>query len=325
VVGLSTWLVDAARFCADSGRTLAVVTPRTSRLTVPCEILLSATDCRWVVRDGETYLDGARGLPLRWDGERFAAQPATPADRATLTAEHPPEPVVGGTMRVDVAVVHRASSALQIGRLVEDCVAGLADADVDGWGVAEPVSQRWNRPHLTDFARGLAPRPVTVVVVGGTGPTRALGWLDVNRRRSGVVERLRLAVGTADTDGPDLTRLDALAHRLLEQHPVRTMLASLHPGRSDATVVMGDAYRRVPYGFAIGAEGVAERGAAHAAAAPAPLVEVIGSAANPGCWLRLVGGTGRQANPGQVLADVTRHFGMADRPAGRDRRRPTRG
>jgi len=61
---------------------------------------------------------------------------------------------------------------------------------------------------------------------------------------------------------------------------------------------------------------VGERGAAHAAAAPAPVVEVIGSAANPGCWLRLVGGSGAQENPGQVLTDVTRYFGMLDRPAG---------
>lgn len=325
VVPLSPWLVDAARFCADSSRTLALVTPRTSRLTVPCEILLSATDCRWVVRDGDTYLDGARGVPLRWDGDRFVAEPATSAAAATLAAEHPPEPVVGGTMRVDVAVLHRASAGLQIGGLVEDCVAALTDGEVDGWGVAEPVSQPWNRQHLTDFARGLAPRPVTVVVVGGSGQARALGWLDVNRRRSGVVERLRLAVGTMDTvegtmgtDGPDMSRLDALARRLLEHRPVRTMLASLHPGRSDGTVVMGDAYRRVPYGFAIGAEGVAERGAAHARAAPAPFVEVVGSAANLGCWMRLTGGTGRQANPGQVLADITRYFGMAEgrRPAG---------
>jgi hypothetical protein len=311
IVALSSWLADTIATANRTSRLVQLVTPADSRLTLPLEEALRAVGGRWVVRDEQSlrYFDGLRGESLAWSGAAFLPTGGNgPVDAAA------PSEVTGGTVRIDVTVIHPATEELQIGRLAELCLSTLTGHGPTGWGTAEPVTQPWNRAELTAYCRQRAPAPSILVLVG----SGAIGMLRVSRRPSGVVERLSLAVGSEQA--PDLPAIDGLAVQLADAQSatVRTMLATLRPGRSDATVGPVFTGWPVPYGVLIGPEPIAEHGAEHALAAPAPHVRLHGPLDRPSCWCRLVGpglsadngkGTPHDASPSQALANVLSHFG----------------
>lgn len=302
IVPLSSWLADAIVTATRTSRLVQLVTPATSRLTFPLAETLRAVGGRWVVQDERRgdYYDGLRGERLAWDGTAFLPSFATPAP--TLGG------VDGGMVRLEVTAIHPATEALQLGRLADLCLGALTGMPPRGWGVAEPAALPWNRAEVTAYCRRRTPEPSTLVVVG----ERAVGQLRVSRRPAGVVERLVLAVGSVGA-GPDLDALDRLAADLSHTSAatVRTMVASLHPGRSDTTVEPRFSGWPIPYGILVGSEPVAEFGTEHALAAPAPHVLLTGAPARPLCWCCLVGPeTGVDANPSAALADVLRHFGV---------------
>jgi hypothetical protein len=312
IVPLSRWLADAIGAATSESKLLQVVTPSTSRLTTPLESTLLAVGGRWVVRTAAGgYYDGLRGERLHWSGSAFepTGEPAAAPEFA------PPAEVSGGTIRLDLVVLHAATAQTELGGVVGYCFQALTGRPPAGWGVAEPASEHWNQRQLTDHCRRRASEPAALVVVGGTGETPAVGTLAVSRRPAGVVERLSLAVGCREV--PDYDRLDRLAEHLasLPAPIVRSMLVGLAAGRADCTVEPRYTGQPVPYGLLVGPEGVAERGPEHARAAPAPHVLLCGPAHRPSCWCRLPGAPPTPAEPAgndptETLHRVTVHFGL---------------
>jgi len=66
VVPLSAWLTTVVAECADSGRTLQLVTPLDSRLSLPLRVAAAGAGAQWVVRNGAGYYEGLTGRPLQW-------------------------------------------------------------------------------------------------------------------------------------------------------------------------------------------------------------------------------------------------------------------
>jgi hypothetical protein len=310
IVPLSRWLADAIAAATADSKLVQVVTPATSRLTTPLETTLLAVGGRWVVRTAAGgYYDGLRGEPLHWSGSAFQ-----PIGAVASPEFAPPAGVSGGTIRLQLVVLHPATAPTELGAVVADCFDALTGRPPAGWGVAEPASEHWNQRQLTDHCRRRAPEPSALVVVGG-GDSPAVGTLTVSRRPAGVVERLSLAVGCHDV--PDYDQLDRLAEHLasLPTPTVRTLLAGLSPGRADCTIEPRYTGQSVPYGLLIGPEGVAERGPDHARAAPAPHVLLCGPAHRPSCWCRLPGAPPSPADPAgndptETLHRVATHFGL---------------
>jgi Family of unknown function (DUF6177) len=205
VVGLTTRLIDASR----SGRRLQLLTPATTRLTLPASDLLRCEDANWVVRSGPSHIDGHTGQPMRWNGEGFVPS-------------GPPAPTSPGLFVVDVAVHHVVTELTSLGGVLEECVAALTGGDVTGWGTAEPVTQRWSRDGLTEFCRERAPDPTKLVVVGGTASVPTLGTLTAVRVQDGLLEHIRIGV-------PTPMPVDALFARLTAHYDVRLALATRLP------------------------------------------------------------------------------------------------
>lgn len=294
VVPLTRWIADAAQLCVQESLLLQVVTPQSSRLTVPLEDLLRSSDACWVVRtDGGSYYDGLRGSALEWDGRSFSAAGGAPAPEFVRAG-----PTDAGSIELDLTVLHPAREQTTVGEVAGACLQELTGESPHGWGVAEPATERWDVGGLTRLARARAPRSTRLVVVGGAPQRIAVGTLTVRRLPTGVHERLRLSLGS--TGAPNTAGIDSLAERLAERHAVRVMTAGLRPGRADGTVEPYFRGQVLPYGVLFGGEAVSEQGTRHALSMPAPHVLLVGPPARPGCWARLVGGAGPQAEPTQA-------------------------
>jgi hypothetical protein len=289
VVGLSTWLADAAVAAGRTGRVLQVLTPAYSVVTYPLELLLGE-GVQWVVRDGSGFRDGLTGADLRWAGSRFAPAGSAPPAPPAATA---------GTGGIEVLLTarHAARDGTELGAAAAAAVRALAGVEPDGWGIGEPATQPWSPRALTAYCRERAPAPTALVVVGGG----FVGRLHAERVAGGVAEELRLAGPAATAVGTDA--VEALADAVGER--ARTMVVGVHPGRLDGLRPAGPSLPALPYGVLLGAEVVATRGVDHARRAPASSVRLVGDTA---CWCRLDGA----AAPYEQLAAVLAHFGASE-------------
>lgn len=259
LVGLGTLLTDA--LATAGGRQVALVTPRSTRITYPLQATLSGGPHRWVVR-GAPFVDGLTGAPVRWDGEAFVDDGPAP---------DLPAPGPGGALCIDVTAVQPPDELTEIGHVAEAACEVLLGRPPAGWGVSEPATQPWTRREPTRLCRERAPRPTTLVVAAGP---RAVGLLTVRITTAGVHERLRLAVGAST--GPDHAAVDVLAAALA----ARSLTAVWQPGPADATRACGPAARSTPLGLLVDPEHLP----AVTAADPAPDVVPV---AGGGGWVRL--------------------------------------
>lgn len=293
VVGLAPWLAQAAVDAVRDGLLLQVVTPADGVITYPFETMLAQAQGQWVVRTGDQHRDGLTGLPLHWDGHRFASpgggQPAgsPPAD----------VPWTGG-LEVQVVTVHPATEALRLGASAEAAVRALTGGDPIGWGVAEPVTEPWSRQDLTTFCRTRAPAATSLTIVGGSRESTTLGVLTVERTDVGVREQLRLA-------GPPLSVVDAatlegLAEKLAGT--VRSLIVNVHPGRSGGLRSSTPSMPALPWGILVGhQENPVE--SEHEVVVGRP----FGRGARRAWWYRLDGGPGA---PYETLGAVLRRYGL---------------
>lgn len=323
VAGLSRWIAGAHAVAAQTGRTLYVVTGDGTRITYPLELLVTGSRAaRWIARpaDSHGYCDGLSGRPVRWDGQRFAADgggtPAggDPAGRdaardaamdyhaGSARAVPPPRLDGPGSVRVEITRLHPAAAA-EIGGTASAAAAALTGAEPAGWGTGEPATEPWSPQDLTAFARERAPRPTSVVITAGTHPRPAVGLLEAEPVSSGVLSRVRLAIGTDRYPGPQLlSALDGLAEALAAED-ARAMLVAWQPGSADGARAPGQLPPSVPVGLFAGHEIVSARGVDHARAAPAETTAIVGSRSRKACWCRF--GT---AAPHQALVEVMNHF-----------------
>lgn len=300
VVPLSAWLADAAVTAGTSDRVMQVLTPATSRITYPLELLITDGGGQWVVREArERFRDGLTGVPLRWNGGRFApvdGAPSAPPDEAS-----PRE----SSIEVQVTTLHPATDALQLGACAEATTHALTGAAPTGWGVSEPVAQPWSPREITSYCRDRAPDPSSLVVVGGEHSRSVVSAVDVSRVDTGVLERVRVAGPASTSIGQDT--IESLTETVAGF--ARFMLVAVHPGRSGGLRSNKVTPPALPYGVLFGPSVVAERGVDHASRAPAARVRLLDSGSRQAVWCRLDDG---DKAPYELLTDVFGHFGLAD-------------
>ncbi|MCE6996887.1 DUF6177 family protein [Saccharothrix sp. S26] len=296
VVGLSGWLADAAVTAVGSGRLLQVLTPSYSRITYPLEVMFGAGRSQWVVRDGTGFRDGFTGVPMHWNGNRFA-----PTEGALPEITLPP--AGSGGIEVLAVASHPAAATLELGTVADHVFRALTGDQPTGWGVSEPATHPWSRREVTAHCRERSPRPTRVVVVGDD----AVGVLEVERVDTGVLERVKVSGPASGRVGQDAVEamVDALAPT------ARTVVVSVHPTRVAGARPSTPTPPALPYGILIGAEAVTDPELARSA--PAPSARLAGRPDRPSCWVRLSGGP---RAPYETLTAVLRHFGLPEQPTG---------
>jgi hypothetical protein len=293
VVPLSTWVANAAVEATETGRVLQVLTPAHSRITYPLELLLRDAAGQWVLREGaERFRDGIGGFPLRWNGQRFVTvlNASPPAD-----ADLQPD---SGDLEVQISTLHPGAESLRLGASTEIAMQVLTGVAPAGWGIAEPATQPWLPPELTEQCRERAPDRTQLVVVGSD----VIGQLYVQWVDTGVLERTRLSGPPISVLSTDI--IDTLAAEIADT--ARSMIVAAQPGRRSGLRTSRPTPPALPSGILIGHELVAERGVAHAQATPAQ-VSLLGRGAGKACWCRLDDG---QHAPFELLTAVLQHFGL---------------
>lgn len=303
VVRLSAPLVDLLARPLARGRTLVLLTPDTSRLTVGLRSALVAARGVWAVASGSGFRDGITGV----DHATLDAVAAGGMPDQDPALEGPPvAPALASSditlqLSVDVTLLHRADHHALLGGALEAiarAIGGRPADDVPGggwrplaWGVSEPLEKGWDRWVLTQDARHRAPDP-TRIIVEGDHLSAAVTARVTDR---GIEETVAL---TADVPG-GLAGLDEAIERLRSAlaELTRTSLPTFalvlaREGEADRS------FRPVTYPppnpvvLLIGAPSVRRLSLAAAAFDPSQDVDVVGRPTLPAFLLPL-GGAGR--------------------------------
>ncbi|GAA2111789.1 DUF6177 family protein [Actinomadura alba] len=306
VVPLATWLVDAAKACAEARQGLQILTSADARITMPLRMTLSQPKARWVVREpGDTgYFDGFSGMPLVWDGSAFSVAPGDRLKAGPSPTFARPAPELGAHLVLDVKVLHQAANDLVLGGTVERLATVLAGGGPAGWGIAEPALNPWDRAALTELCHRRSPKS-TWVMFTGAGERRFIGGQTVSRVTSGVKEEISFVVGHEPGEEPPLDLLPRLAAEFAEAGTLLSMTVQRTAGRPDLTYSPRWCGAPAPVGLAIGTEAVREIGLEHAQAGP-----VAGKPIGPGraraMWYPL--GDGLDPAAWSLFSDLMRHL-----------------
>ncbi|MGF1432021.1 DUF6177 family protein [Kitasatospora sp. LaBMicrA B282] len=314
VVPAASWLTDALRAAAESGRSLQVVTPGHCRLSLPTRSLLQATPLhetasRWVVKDEvDGYFDGLSGAVLRWQDGVFAPARDTRGETPVAAAFTAFERTEERQLALSIRTFHEPTADLVLGGALETAWRALTGEPPCSWGSAEPANLRWSREQLTDFAQQRAPEPTWTVVVGSPRHP-AIATLRAVRTPTGVVEEIVLTVGYRGdaADRPPLDVLPQLADELATGHGLRSLHCHLREARRDLTVPPRFERPPVPVGFAVGPLEVEELDLDRARTVPlrSPAVR-LGTRARPGFYYPL--GDGESVEGWTELEALLRHL-----------------
>ncbi|MEU5089665.1 DUF6177 family protein [Streptomyces sp. NPDC021356] len=301
ILAATTWLTELLRTTARTGRYLYLVTPPTTRLTLPTRTLLDRAPARWVVSAPETgYYDGLSGVELDWHDGHFT--PTTGPSPAIVDAYRPPSGPAGERqLLLSMRTVHAPDEQLLLGGALECAWQTLTGEPPAGWSTAEPVNVPWSRRQLTDLVRSRARRgsPTWLVAVGNPDHP-AIATQRVTHTRLGVEEHITLAFGhTADSPAL-LDRLPHLAEELAAQHRLATMITELRAARADLTVPSHYEPPALPVSLTFGPDAVADigRGCLDSTLPDTPsrrlgptarpaLHYELGDGTDPGAWRRL--------------------------------------
>ncbi|MUL43246.1 hypothetical protein FZ103_19090 [Streptomonospora sp. PA3] len=294
VVPLSSWLADALAACGRTERSLQVLTSPDVRITLPLRTVLQHPNARWAVEepDGSGHYDGFSGVPLVWD--RRAGFVVGKSDRVqhgpTRTFLRPVEEP-GSQLWIDLRLRHDARESLVLGTGVELLAEALCDAHPAGWGTSEPALSQWNTSRMTALCRRRAPESTWTVFTGPQFAERPfIGTHRTARVVEGVKETITFGAGYPGDAEPPLERLGEVAGELAKRGVLTSMTVQRMAGRADLTYAPVWSGVPAPVGAAIGAEAVAEIGAARADDAPAP-GERVGPSRAPAMWYPLGDGT----------------------------------
>ncbi|MEV0225231.1 DUF6177 family protein [Streptomyces sp. NPDC050704] len=307
LVAMTSWLTDALRTATTSDRALQIVTPPTTRLTLPTRTALHGHPNRWVVQDPDHgYYDGLSGARLHWQGGTFT--PLRDENGATSLAQAfaPSADTGERQLIVSLRTRHPAGEDLVLGRTLETAWQLLTDTPPAGWSTAEPINLPWNTRQLTDLARSRAPQPTWLTAVGH--PDRpALATFRITRTPAGIEEDITLTLGYGTGETPPLDIIEPLAKTLATRHGLTTMLTSLRAARRDLTIPPHFETPPIPISFTLGSEAVGELGLAHALRPPTNLTPLqLGPAAEPAVHYPL--GNGTDPHTWDNLQHLTRHL-----------------
>ncbi|WP_026341619.1 DUF6177 family protein [Actinomadura atramentaria] len=229
LVALSAWISGALRDCEESGRTLQLVTPLETRLSLPLRSVTAGAAAQWVVRHNDGFYEGLSGRPLQWNGSTFVPVPQA-RDYAPGFTTAPAAPV-GAQLGLTYRVRHDAEGLL--GAAVDRLLQLLTGKWPAGWGPAEPLENPWQPDRVTEYARG---RSTARIIVGGDGPRPAQAVCDFSTAGGGAVEEsTTVTVGYAPQDPPPLQHLGSLIAAMAADQPLTSMSVQLTPGRADLT------------------------------------------------------------------------------------------
>lgn len=282
VLALTTWLSEVLRDTAASDRALQIVTPPHVRLSAPARATLLQVPNRWVVQDpAQGYYDGLSGAVLRWQDGMFTPVPGE--DGTVPVAEAFGRTAPSGDRQLVVAfrTTLPAHEDTVLGEALETAWRALTGAAPAGWGTAEPVNLPWSPRRLTGLARDRAPEPTHLIVTGH--PDRpALAWIRVTRTTAGVEQDVTLTLGYGEDEEPPLEAIEPLAGRLVAEHGLTTMLASVRRASRDLTTAPVLQAPPVPVAFTLGARDVRGIGLTHARRPPVAVRPVVlGPASEP--------------------------------------------
>ncbi|MDG4856777.1 DUF6177 family protein [Streptomyces sp. T-3] len=307
LVACTTHLTDVLRRAAEAELPLQIVTSPGTRLTLPTRVALGGHPNRWVVRDEACgYYDGLSGAVLGWQQGQFS--PLHTQDGEAQLAEAFKATGAAGTgerqLLLSLRTCHAADEDLTLGGALEACWLALTGTAPAGWSTAEPINLPWSTRKLTELARGRAPEPSWLTVVGH--PDRpALATLTIRRTSAGVEEETTLALGYGPDETLPLDVLEPLAATLAAEHGLVTLLTNLRTARRDLTTPPHLEAPPLPLAFTIGADQVEEIGLDRASRPPLDLTPTqLGSERRPALHYALGDGSDAEAwSRFQVLAE----------------------
>ena len=316
LVAMTSWLSDALRTATTTDRALQIVTPPTSRLTLPTRTALHGLPNRWIVRDPQHgYYDGLSGAVLHWKDGTFT--PAQDEKDTVQIAKAFTATATSGDrqLALNLRTRHPADENLVLGRALETAFQHLTGASPAGWSTAEPVSIPWSTRELTDLARSRAPRPTWLIAVGR--PDRpAIATMRVLRTSAGIEEHITLTLGYGGDETPPLDAIEELATVLDTEHGLVTLITALRTARRDLTVPAQLELPPIPIAFTLGHDEAGPIGAAaraeHPPFVPAPVR--LGHPASPALHYHL--GDGSEPHAWATFQQLTQRLRQAG-PSGR--------
>ncbi|GAA2485869.1 DUF6177 family protein [Streptomyces gobitricini] len=283
-IAATTWLTDLIQRTIPSGRELHIVTPPSTRLTLPARSLLTIVPASWVVQDPECgYYDGLTGAVLHWNQDRFTQVPQQHGRARLAEAFHARTAVQGHQqLHLSIRTTHPASDDLTLGGALETAWQTLTGAPPAGWSSAEPVAMPWSPRQLTVLARARAQKGApTWLVAVGTPDSPAIATCRIIHTRAGVEEHLTLATGHTTNQPPPLDTLAELAGTLVTQHNLTSMLTHLRTGCADLTTPSHHEPAPIPLSFTLGSDAVHAIGRNHAESFQSPRPQRLGPAVRP--------------------------------------------
>ncbi|MEV5985492.1 DUF6177 family protein [Streptomyces sp. NPDC052051] len=313
IIALTTWLSHALAEATAHDRALQLITPPTSRLTLPTRAALGTRPHRWIVRhfDG-SYYDGLSGTQLHWSNGAFTPL-LTDDGRPCIAEPFKPDGSRAGNgteqqLLLSLRTIHPATEDLLLGGALEATWQQLTGTLPTGWSTAEPVNLPWSRRQMTDLARSRARKSAqTWLLTIGSPEQPALATTRVLHTPAGIEEHITLALGYGPDGTVPLAGLPELAELLATEHNLHTMLTTQRTARRDLTVFPGPELPPAPVSLTLGPEAVAELGISHARdALPGNAPTRLGPAARPALHYPLGDGTDAQA--WTRLQALTAHF-----------------
>ncbi|MGX6742238.1 DUF6177 family protein [Streptomyces peucetius] len=284
VIAATTWLTDLLQSTTSTDRELQIVTPFTSRLTLPTRTLLTNLPARWVVHDTEGgYYDGLSGAVLHWHEGRFAPATAPEGHTPIADAFHAHPSTTGEQqLHLSIRTSHPATDGLLLSGALEAAWRILTGAPPAGWATAEPVNLPWSPRQLTELARTRARKgvPTWLIAVGSTDRP-AMATCRIVHTPAGIEEHITLASGHTADQPPPLDALPELAETLATRHNLASMLTQLRPARTDLTTPPHHEPPPVPLSFTLGPDAIRTIGRTHAEAIHQPRPTRLGPAARP--------------------------------------------
>jgi hypothetical protein len=201
---------------------------------------------------------------LQWTVDGITPHGEAEVDSSFLLAEPRPR----GYVHVRAETVHQASFAAPVGTFTQAVFESLTGHAPVGWGLHEPVSERWDTSAVSSFAFTRSPRSTRLIVVAAPDaassmPVPAIALMTIERTASAVVESVELLLDSEDPlDSADLSAFADAMHRAR----ARTALVGHGVGYSGLTRPARFTGSTVPAAAVFGSEALSATGSSRALA-----------------------------------------------------------